>query len=161
MFWSPVGNWYKDWQLDWTATDHNWTAVTSCDQLWSVQLPVAQFAGNQKDRLWTGCNRSFWGPVAWPMIPPFRGIYPIFFIFLSIYLNLLEYFLLWLLQKWHTMRNQSYLRLLWTKSFDLWICRKPGASSIFHIYISKRDFHTQPSWGPVFQKTGCNQLQLM
>ena len=33
VFQSPVGNWYKDWQLDWTATDCNWTAVASCDQL--------------------------------------------------------------------------------------------------------------------------------
>ena len=103
-----------------------------------LRLPVAQFAKNQKDWLWTGCNQSFWGPVAWPMIPPFRGIYPILFIFLSIYLNLLEYFLSWLLQRWHTMRNQSYLGLLWTKFFDFWVSRRPGASSIFYIYISKR-----------------------
>ena len=33
VFRSPVGNWYKDWQLDWTATDCNWTAVASCDEL--------------------------------------------------------------------------------------------------------------------------------
>ena len=145
VFRSPVGNWCKDWRLDWTATDHNWTAVASCNQLWLVQLLVAQFAKNQKDQLWTGCNRSFWGPVAWPMIPPSRGICPISFLILSIYLNLLEYFLLWLLQKWHTMRNRSYPGPLWTKSFDFWICRRPGASSIFHISISKRGFHTQPS----------------
>ena len=33
VFRSPVGNWYKDWQLDWTATDRNWTAVASCNEL--------------------------------------------------------------------------------------------------------------------------------
>ncbi|KAG6369077.1 hypothetical protein JVT61DRAFT_1521 [Boletus reticuloceps] len=29
VFESPVGNWYSNWQLDWTATDCNWTAVAS------------------------------------------------------------------------------------------------------------------------------------
>ena len=33
VFQSPVGNLYKDWQLDWITTDCNWTAVASCDQL--------------------------------------------------------------------------------------------------------------------------------
>ena len=70
VFRSPVGNWCKDWQLDWTATDRNWTAVASCDQLWSVQLPVAQFAKNQKDQLWTGCLAHD---------PPIQGHIPYFF----------------------------------------------------------------------------------
>ena len=79
VFRSPVGNWYKDWQLDWTTTDHNWTAVASCNQLRSVQLPVAQFAKNQKDWLWTGHLAHD---------PPIQGHIPNFF---HIFIYLFEF----------------------------------------------------------------------
>ena len=77
MFRSPVGNWYKDWQLDWTATDRNWTAVASCPVCWKSKRPVV-------DRLQPVFLRT--GRLAHD--PPIQGHIPYFF---HIFIYLFEF----------------------------------------------------------------------
>ena len=43
VFQSSVGNWCKDWQLDWTTADHNWTAVASCPVCQKSKRPVVDW----------------------------------------------------------------------------------------------------------------------
>ena len=75
VFRSPVGNWCKDWQLDWTATDRNWTAVASCPVCQKSKRPVV-------DRLQPVFLRT--GRLAHE--PPHSGAYTLFFSYFYLFI---------------------------------------------------------------------------
>ena len=147
-----------------TGLDHNWLQLDCSCQLQSIVIssvascPVCQKSKRLVvDRLQPVLLRS--GHLVHD--PPIQG-HIAYFSHIFIYLFEFTRVLSIMVTPKMTYNAKSIIswapvdQILW-----FWVNRRPGASSIFHIYISKRGFHTQLSCGPVFYKTGCNWLQLM